>query len=109
MNLRLDSPPFDLLYANIKARPNSNATKPPSNPQRGPATHRLDVVDVFSSKSFLVDFIPSNERFPVNFILVVAAKDDQINPHQGGINRRNEDEIGRRSNRWILLLSQIWN
>jgi hypothetical protein len=82
MNLRLDSPPFDLLYANIKARANSSASKPPSNPQRRPATHRLDVVDIFSSTSLPVDFIPGKEHFLVNFVLAVTAKDDQINPHQ---------------------------
>jgi hypothetical protein len=72
----LDSLPFDLLYANIKARANSSTSKPLSNPRQGPATHRLDVVDIFSNKSFLVDFIPGNERFLVNFVLAVTAKDD---------------------------------
>jgi hypothetical protein len=89
MNLRLDNPPFDRLYANIKMRANNSAPKPPSNPQQGLATHRLDVIDIFSTKSLPVDFIPSEELFPVNFVLVVAAKDDQINLHQDGINRRN--------------------
>jgi hypothetical protein len=99
MNLRLDSPPFDLLYANIKARANSSAFKPPSNPRWGLATHRLDVVDIFSNKSFPIDFIPVNECFLVNFVLTMAAKDNQFNPHQGDINRRNKDEIGRKSSR----------
>jgi hypothetical protein len=80
MNLRLDSPPFDLLYANVTVRANSCTPKLPSNPRQGPATHRLNVIDIFSSKSFLVDFIPGNERFPINFVLPVAAKDDQTTP-----------------------------
>jgi hypothetical protein len=62
MNLLLDSPPFDLLYANIKTRANSSMTKPPSDPQRGPATHRLNIV-IFCGKNFLVDFIFGNERY----------------------------------------------
>jgi hypothetical protein len=84
-------------------------SKPPSNPQQGPATNRLDVVDIFSSKSFPVDFIPSNERFLVNFVLAFAAKDNQFNPYQGGIKRRNRDEIDCRSSRWTLLLPQSRN
>jgi hypothetical protein len=93
----LDSLPFDLLYVNIKARANSSVSKPPSDPRWGPAIHRLDVVDILSGKSFPVDFIPGNERFLVNFILAIAAKDNQIHLHRGGINRRDGDEIGCRS------------
>jgi hypothetical protein len=91
--------PFDLLYANIKARANNSISKPPLDPRWGPATHRLDVIDIFNDKSFPVDFIPSDERFPVNFVLAIAVKDDQIHLHQDGINRRDGDEIGRRSSR----------
>jgi hypothetical protein len=78
-NLLLDNPLFDLLYANIKARANSNVPKPPSDPRRRLATHRLDVV-IFCGKNFPVDFIFGNERFPINFVLATAAKGDQIHP-----------------------------
>jgi hypothetical protein len=107
MNLLLDSPLFDLLDANIKARASNNMPKPPSDPRWRLATHRLDVV-ILCGKNFPVDFILSNERFLVNLILAIAAKDDQIHPHQVGINRRNRDEIDCRSSRWILRL-QRWN
>jgi hypothetical protein len=53
--------------------------KPPSDPRRGLATHRLDVA-IFCCKNFPIDFILGNERFPVNFILATIAKDDQIHP-----------------------------
>jgi hypothetical protein len=56
-------------------------------------------MDIFSGKSFPVDFITSDERFLVNFILAIATKDDQIYLHRGGINQRDEDEIGHRSSR----------
>jgi hypothetical protein len=79
MNLLLDSPFFDLLYTNIKARASSNMPKPPLDPRRRPAIHRLDVV-IFCGKNFPIDFILGNKRFPVNFVLATAAKDDQIHP-----------------------------
>jgi hypothetical protein len=68
MNLLLDSPLFNLLYTNIKARASSSMPKPPSDPRRGPATHRLDIV-IFYDKNFPNDFILGNERFLVNFVL----------------------------------------
>jgi hypothetical protein len=89
-NLLLDSPLIDLLYTNIKARANSSVPKPPSDPRRRPATHRLDVV-IFCGKNFPVDFVFGNERFPVNLVLANAAKGDQIHPHQVGINRGRRD------------------
>jgi hypothetical protein len=89
MNLLLDSPLFDLLYANIKVR---DMPKPPSDPRRRPATHRLDVV-IFCGKNFPVDFILDNKHFAVNFFLAAAAKDDQIHPlssqHQQGERRQD--------------------
>jgi hypothetical protein len=97
-NLLLDSPLFDLLYANIKARANSSVPKPPSDPRWRPATHRLNVL-IFCGKNFPVDFIFGNERFPVNFVLATAAKGDQIHPHQVSVNRGNEDGIDRKSSR----------
>jgi hypothetical protein len=109
MNLRLDSPPFDLLYTNIKARANSSMSKLPPHPRWGPATHRLNVIDIFCSKIFPVDFTLRDKCFLVNFVLAIATKHDQIHPHRGAISRRDEDEIGRRSNRRILLLPQRWN
>jgi hypothetical protein len=99
MNLRLDNPLFDLLYTNIKARANSSMSKPPSDPRQGPATHKLDVIDIFSGKSFLVDFILGDKRFLVNFILAITAKHDQTHPYRGIISRRDGDEIGHRSSR----------
>jgi hypothetical protein len=73
MNLLLDSPLFDLLYANIKARANSSVPKPPSDPRQRPTTHRLNIV-IFCGKNFLVDFILGNERFLVNFVPATTAK-----------------------------------
>jgi hypothetical protein len=105
MNLLLDSPIFDLLYANIKVRANNSMPKPPLDLRWRPATHRIDIV-IFYSKNFPVDFILDNEHFLVNFVLATAAKDDQIHPHQNSINRGNRDEIDCRSSRWILLLPQ---
>jgi hypothetical protein len=61
------------LISYIKARANSSVPRPPSDPRRRPATHRLDVV-IFCGKNFPVDFILSNECFPVNFVLATAAK-----------------------------------
>jgi hypothetical protein len=81
-DILLDNPPFDLLYANIKARANNSVPKPPSDPRRRPTTHRLDFI-IFCGKNFLVDFIFSNECFPVNFILTTAAKDNQIGMNRG--------------------------
>jgi hypothetical protein len=81
--------------------------KPPSDPRWRLATHGLDVI-IFYGKNFPVDLILGNERFLVNFILAIAAKDDQIHPHQVGINRGSEDQIDCRSDHWILL-SQRWN
>jgi hypothetical protein len=107
-NLLLDSPPFDLLYANIKARANSSMSRPPSDPQWGPATHRLNVI-ILCGKDFPINFIFGNERFLVDLILATAAKGDQIHPHQVSINRGNEDRVHHRSNRWTLLLPQRWN
>jgi hypothetical protein len=43
-DIQLGSPPFDLLYANIKARANTSMPKPPSDYRRRPTTHRLDFV-----------------------------------------------------------------
>jgi hypothetical protein len=96
--LQLGSSPFDLLYANIKARANRSMPRPPSDPQRVPATHRLDVVIIYG-KNFPVDFIFDNERFPVNFVLIIAAKDDQFS-----INGGSGDRIDHRSSHWILHL-----
>jgi hypothetical protein len=53
--------------------------KPPSDPRWRLATHGLDVI-IFCGKNFPIDFILGNERFPVNFVLAIAAKDDQIHP-----------------------------
>jgi hypothetical protein len=80
MDLRLHNPPFDLLYANIKARANNNASKPSSAPRRGSATHGLNVIVIFSYKGFPVDFIFGGEHLLVNFIITVATEDDQIRP-----------------------------
>jgi hypothetical protein len=91
LDIQLGSSPFDLLYANIKARANNSMPRPPSDPRRGPASHRLDII-IFCGKNFPVDFIFDNERFPVNFVLTIAAKDNQF-----GINRASEDRIDRRS------------
>jgi hypothetical protein len=65
--------------------------KPPSDHRRRPTTHGLDFI-TFYSKNFPVDFIFGNERLPVNFILTIAAKDDQF-----GINEGSGDRIDRRS------------
>jgi hypothetical protein len=108
MNILLDRPFFNLLNANIKARASNSILKPPLDPRWGLATHRLDVI-IFYGKNFPVDFILSNERFLVNFVLATAAKDDQIHPHQVGIIRGNGDGIDRRSSRWILLRPQRRN
>jgi hypothetical protein len=78
MDLRLDSLPFDLLYANVKARANNSASKLSSGPHRGPATHGLDVIVIFGYKGFPVNFIFGSERLPVNFVLTVTTGDDQI-------------------------------
>jgi hypothetical protein len=99
MDLLLDSPPFDLLYANIKVRANNNASKPSSVPRRGPATHGLDVIVIFYYKGFPVNFIFGDERLLVNFVLTVATEDDQIRPRRSGINKRDGDKIGHRSSR----------
>jgi hypothetical protein len=89
-DIQLGSSPFDPLYT--KARANNNTPKPPSDHRRRPTTHRLDFI-TFCSKNFPVDFIFGNERLLVNFILAIAAKDDQF-----GINGGSGDRIDRRSN-----------
>jgi hypothetical protein len=98
MDLRLDSLPFDLLYTNIKARAN-NASKTSSVPHRGPATHRLNVIVIFSYKGFPVNFIFDGERLLANFVLTVTTEDDQIRPHWCDINKRDGDKISQRSSR----------
>jgi hypothetical protein len=109
MDLQLDSPPFDLLYTNIKARANNNASKPSSGPRQGPATHGLDVIIIFGFKDFLVNFIFGGEHFSINFVLTVASEDDQICPHRSSINKRDGNKVGRWSNRYTVLLPQRWN
>jgi hypothetical protein len=81
-DIQLGSSPFDLLYANIKARANNSMPKPPSNHQRRPTTHGLDFI-TFYSKNLLVNFIFGNEILLVNFILAIAAKDDQFGINGG--------------------------
>jgi hypothetical protein len=99
MGLRLDSPPFNLLYTNIKAKANNSASKPSLGPRRRPATHGLDVVVIFGYKGFPINFIFSGERLLVNFVLIVATKDDQIRPRRSGVNKRDGDKIGHSSRR----------
>jgi hypothetical protein len=70
--------------------------RPPSDPRRGPATHRLDVV-IFCGKNFPVNFIFDNERFPVNFVLTIGAGGAEIGLTIGaatGSSTSHEDGAG---------------